>query len=41
MLAKWESDKKSISKVRGGECQPSFSSGLVFNFLFFSSFDAL
>lgn len=41
MLAKWKRDKKSIGKVRGGECQPSLSSGLVFKFLFFSSFDAL
>lgn len=41
MLAKWKRDNKSIGKVRGGERQASLSSGLVFKFQFFSSFDAL
>lgn len=41
MLAKWKRDNKSIGKVRGGERQTFLSSGLVFKFQFFSSFDAL
>lgn len=41
MLAKWKRDNKSIGKVRGGARQASLSSGPVFKFQFFSSFDAL
>lgn len=40
MLAKWKRDNKSMGKVRGGE-HAYLGSGLVFKFLFFSSFDAL
>lgn len=29
-LAKWKRDKKSIGKVKGGECQASLGLGLSF-----------